>query len=304
MPLYRKRDNLIYNLHPFTALVFTGVSLLLALLFSHPFYLLSLLMGVGLVIVTAGNWREWKVYLRFSLFMLGAILVVNAIFGQVGKTVLFWGPFIPGLGPFRLTLEALSFGFGMGLRLLVIMSTFCFYTCVVNPDKVLKLLSPYGNRSVVIMSMATRFFPLLVEEFQRITEVQRCRGVKLDTGNWWQRAKNLLPVMNILLLSCLERSQQVAEAMQARGYGSGSRTVYSPDLWRPRDYLIFAALFTGLVTGIWAVLAGWASYSYYPELESLNPAELRAAVVIMLTTASPALLNWGWAKWQTLKLKI
>jgi len=302
--MYREKNNLIHKLHPVTTVSFIAVIVLLALIFSHPVYLLGLLFAAGAAIVAAGITQEWKSYLQFSLGMITVIIVINTIFVRAGTTVLFFGPRIPGLGRVKITLEALFFGVGMGIRLLAVVSAFCLYTHAVNPDKLLKLLGKFGNKSVLAVTLATRLFPLMVKDFKRITEVYRCRGAKLNTGSWLQRLKNLFPVMNVLLLSCLERSLQLAESMHARGYGSGDRTFYNRDLWRPRDYLILIIVLIGLMTGIWATLKGWASYMYYPRLERFHLNEIKPAGLLTFVLTIPAILNWGWKKWPLLKSKI
>ncbi|SFR01210.1 energy-coupling factor transporter transmembrane component T family protein [Desulfoscipio geothermicus] len=304
MLAYREKDNLIHKLHPLAAVAYISIIIILSLIFSHPVYLLGLLLAVGTVIIASGNFREWTPYLLISLGMITVIMLVNAVFVQAGSTVLFYGPRVPVLGKIRITLEAICFGIGMGIRLLVIVSAFCFYTYAVHPDKALKLFSKFGNKSVLAVTLSTRLFPLMIRDVRRITEVQRCRGVKLDTGSRWQRVKNRLPVINVLLLSSLERSLQLAESMQARGYGSGKRTCYTRDLWRPRDCLIFSAAVLSLLTGIWAVWQGWAGYTYYPRLESLQLNDLKMAAVIVLALTVPTVLSWGWKKWPLLKSKI
>lgn len=304
MLVYREKDNLIHKLHPFTIVAFVGVVFTLSLVFSHPVYLLGLFMAVGLVIIAAGHFREWEVYLKFTVFMIVIIIIVNVIFVHVGETVILAGPRVPVLGEIRITLEALAFGAGMGVRLLVIISAFCLYTYAVHPDKVLKLFSKWGNKSVIIITLATRLFPLMVADYSRIIEVQRCRGLKLDTGRRWERVKNLLPVVSVLLISCLERSMQLAESMHARGYGSGNRTYYTRELWRPRDYLVLTAVFISFIAGVWAAFQGWSNYNYYPRLPAINPREIKMASIITFSLITPVILNWGWKKWPLLRSKI
>jgi len=304
MLTYREKDNLIHKLHPFTTVAFVGIIFLLSLVFSHPVYLLGLLLAVGAVIIAAGHFEEWKVYLKFSIVMILIIMIINAIFVHVGETVLYSGPHIPVIGKISISLEALAFGAGMGIRLLVIISSFCLFTYAVHPDRVLKLFSQWGNKSVLVMTLSTRLFPLMIKDYFRIIEVQRCRGVKFNTGRWWERAKNILPVISVLLVSSLERSLQLAESMHARGYGSGIRTCYTRDLWRPRDYLVLIAVLLSLMTGIWAAIQGRSSYDYYPRLPAINLADVEIASFIVFMLMVPAILNWGWKKWPLLKSKI
>ncbi|MDS1029251.1 energy-coupling factor transporter transmembrane component T [Bacillota bacterium LX-D] len=304
MLIYRAKHNLIHQLHPLTALSFIVVVTFLALLFSHPVYLFGLLLVTGLVLAAAENLREWKPYLEVSLGMLVIIMLVNSCLVHVGTTVLWNGPNVPVIGRIRITLEALCYGAAMGVRLLVIISIFCLYTYAVHPDKVLKLFSRLGNKSVLAITMGTRLFPLMLGDVLRITEVQRCRGAKLDTGSFMQKVKNRLPIINVLLLSSLESSLQTAEAMQARGYGSGKRTYYSRELWRPRDSLIMSATVLAFLLGLWSAWQGWANYTYYPRLENITRSDFPAAAVLIFLLAIPAFLSWGCKKWPRFKSKI
>lgn len=304
MLAYREKNNLFHQLHPFTAVSFIGVVFLLALLFSHPVYLLALFVVVGLVIIAAGIVPQWIGYLKFTLSMIMFLMVINALFVHAGSTVLFTGPKLPIVGKTEITLEALAYGAGMGIRLLVIISVFCLYTYAVHPDKVLKLFSRWGNQSVLAITLSTRLFPLITQDFKRIREIQRCRGVRFDTGRWWERIKNSVPIISVLLLSCLERSLQLAESMHARGYGSGPRTYFQHDLWRPRDGMILATACISLGVGIWTAFTGLSTYSYYPRMEMISLNSIKLAGVLTGLLAMPALLSWGWKKWPLLRSKI
>jgi len=304
MLTYREKDNLIYTLHPLTMVAFIGVVFILSLVLSNPVYLLGLLAAVGIVIAAAENLKEWKVYLKYSLALTALIIIINAVFVRAGETVLYKSRPLPLLGELSISLEALAFGAGMGIRLLIIISIFCLYTYAVHPDKMLKMFGKGGNRSVLVIVLSTRLLPLLISDYSRITEVQRCRGVKFDTGRWWERIRNLLPVVSVLLLSCLERSLQLAESMYARGYGSGHRSYYSWELWRPRDYLILVGITACFILGLFSVLKGWANYSYYPRMSGITWREVGITSIMTLTLTIPAILNWGWKKWPLLRSKI
>ncbi|MGI6066498.1 MAG: energy-coupling factor transporter transmembrane component T family protein [Bacillota bacterium] len=304
MPAYREKNNLIHQLHPVTSLVFVGAVFTLALVFSHPLYLLGLFVAEGAVIGAAGIFKEWKSYLKFSIFMIVLLILINALFSRTGATLLFSGPEVPLLGKFKITLEALAYGAGMGLKLLVIISIFCFYTYGVHPDKVLKLFGRWGSKSVLAITLTTRLFPLMTQDFKRIKEVQRCRGVHLETGKWYEKVQNFIPIFSVLLVSGLERALKLAESMHVRGYGSGSRSCYRNDFWRPRDFLILLTLMLSLVLGLWAAFRGWASYDYYPRLTGFQINEIEIPGIISIGILVPALLSWGWMKWPLLKSKI
>lgn len=297
MLAYEFKDNLIYKLHPLTSIIFVGVVFILALIFSHPIYLLALLIPVWVVLGAAGNLKEGRSYIKFSLIMVFMIVLINILFARAGSTIIYQGMDIPIIGRLEISLESVLYGLGMSLRLLVIISVFCLYTYTVNPDRALGWGSRLGGKSVLAVTISLRLFPLMIKDFQRISEIQRCRGVKLKTGSFWQRAKNTIPIISIMLLSSLERSLQLAESMQARGYGSGPRSSYDRDLWRPRDYLIIALSIVALLLGIGSALSGWSIYRYYPVLEEITWLDLLLSLILALSLLLPAILNWGEKKW-------
>ncbi|MEA1961913.1 MAG: energy-coupling factor transporter transmembrane component T [Bacillota bacterium] len=301
---YQERDNLIYQLHPATMIVFVMAIFILAMVFSHPVYLLGLLLAVGIVIVASGNFGNWKTYLRFCLMMALFIILINALFSPAGTTVLLELQVIPGFYSIQVTKEALAYGMGMSIRLMIIISVFCLYTYVINPDKILGILGRFGNKSVLVISLCTRLFPLMIEDYKRIAEVQRCRGVNYQSAKWWDRIRNLLPVCSVLLLSSLERSMQQAESLYARAYGSGSRTCYNREIWRLRDYLTLIVIVIAMLAGVWTAWMGWSTYNYYPKLNEFLINETVTAFILSLAFTVPAILNWGWMKWPTLRSKI
>lgn len=304
MLTFKEKDNLIYKLHPVTMVSYVFVILLLSLMFNHPAYLLGLFMSVGGVLLASGNLREWKGYLKMTLSLIVMIVVLNVIIINHGATVLYSGPTLPVIGHFKITLEALAFGMGMGIRLLVMSSAFCLYTYAIHPDKALKLFSRWGNKSVLMITLSTRLFPLMIADFRRISEVQKCRGVKLKKTKLKERICNTLPIVSVLLLSSLERAFQMAESMEARGYGSGNRSIYSHNYLRPRDILLMFASAMAFMIGILALIKDWTYYDYYPRIQPFNMDELWAAGIIAFILASPAILNWGWKRCKTLRLKI
>lgn len=304
MLTYREKDNLIYKLHPFTMVAFIMVVFILALLFSAPIFLFGLMLAVATVIRAAGAWNEWKTYMKVSLGVILIIMIINGLFAQNGSTILYHSPSLPLLGVRSISLESLAYGLGMSMRLLVIISIFCLYTYAVNPDKALQLWGGLGGKAVLAITLSTRLFPLMIKDFKRISEVQRCRGARFYSGKWRERVRSIIPVISILLMSSLERALQISESMYARAYGSGRRSFYHQDLWHPRDYLVLLVSAAGLLLGIWAVCKGWSAYNYYPVLEKINLNESTAALIISISLMFPAVLNWGWMQFSGLRSKI
>ena len=102
----------------------------------------------------------------------------------------------------------------------------------------------------LIMSIALRFIPTLLDETDRIIKAQKARGADFDSGNIFKRAKALIPVLIPLLISSFRRADELADAMDARCYsGSKNRTKYKKMKLGWRD-LIGTILIAGLITGV------------------------------------------------------
>lgn len=103
----------------------------------------------------------------------------------------------------------------------------------------------------LIMSIALRFIPTLIEETNRIISAQKARGADFESGNIVKRVKAVIPVLIPLLISAFRRADELGDAMDARCYtGSKKRTKYKKLKFGVRDLavaLIFAALIAGVV---------------------------------------------------------
>jgi energy-coupling factor transport system permease protein len=102
----------------------------------------------------------------------------------------------------------------------------------------------------LIMSIALRFIPTLLDETDRIIKAQKARGANFDTGNVFKRAKALIPVLIPLLISSFKRANELADAMDARCYsGSKNRTKFKKMHLTWRD-LLGTILTAGLIVGV------------------------------------------------------
>jgi energy-coupling factor transport system permease protein len=96
----------------------------------------------------------------------------------------------------------------------------------------------------MMMSIALRFIPTLIEETDKIMSAQKARGADFETGNIFQKAKALIPVLVPLFVSAFRRADELATAMECRCYTGGvGRTKLSPLQWQKRDSV-------GLLLGI------------------------------------------------------
>lgn len=303
---YQEKGLFLQSLHPLPALAYLGTLLVLALVFSHPLYLAGLLLVIGLTIWAAQGLETWESYLKIGLAMMALVMIINPLMIRAGKTIIWYGPNVPVFGRLTISLEAIYYGIAMSVRLLDIISIFCLYNLIVHPDKVLNLLSRFAGKSALVISIATRMFPTMARELENIRCVQQMRGVDFNKGSLKEKVKKRSSLINILVLSSLENSLEIAEAMQARAFGSGPRSCYSRSLWRPRDALCFSVSAGALGAGIWGLLHGFGAYAYYPQLDYLLGGTGTVAVlfIVLFNLSVPAILNWGWQHCPYLRSKI
>ena len=109
----------------------------------------------------------------------------------------------------------------------------------------------------MMMSIALRFIPILLEETDKIMKAQIARGADFENGNLIQKAKNLVPLLVPLFISAFRRANDLAMAMEARCYRGGEgRTKMKPLVYAKRDYYAYGvvALFMAAIIAVRVVL--------------------------------------------------
>lgn len=221
---YFPGDTLAHKLDPRTKLLITV--LYIVALFTAKSYLAYGILVLTLVIAVRISRVSVKALfkgLKPVLFIIAFTAVLN-LFYTPGKEI--WHFWI-----FHMTLEGVRAAVTMMLRItLLIMGTFLLtYTTspirltdglesLLNPLKAIKL--PV-HELAMMMSIALRFIPTLIEETDKIMSAQKARGADFDTGNLLQKAKALVPLLVPLFISAFRRADELAIAMECRCYHGG-----------------------------------------------------------------------------------
>lgn len=166
-------------------------------------------------------------------------------------------------GIIHITKEGIRQGVLMTLRLvyLIVFSSLLTYTTspIVLTDGIEHLLNPFKRIGVpahelaMMMTIAMRFIPTLLEETDRIMKAQTARGANFTTGSLWQRGKNMVPLLVPLFISAFRRADDLATAMESRCYRGGEGRTRLHELactWR--DGVALCGVVS--VTGVLAVL--------------------------------------------------
>jgi len=159
------------------------------------------------------------------------------------------------LGFLKIYKEGLSTAAFMSLRLVFLIIGTSILTLTTSPieltDGIERLLRPIGkalaHELAMMMTIALRFIPTLMEETDKIIKAQEARGADFETGNIVQKAKSLIPILVPLFISSFRRADELAMAMESRCYrGGAGRTRMKELRYSYRDaiaYVIFMVLF-------------------------------------------------------------
>lgn len=302
---YKDKNTFLQNVHTVFLLIYLAALLLLPLILSHPLYQLGVFLIIISAVFVSDAVEECLPFLVMGIWIAMFVIILNPLIAQSGSTILFNGPELPVMGRLRITLEAICYGATMGVRLMAIILAFALYNAVVHPDKVTGIFSRFAWKSSLVVSLATRMIPTAARDLYSAREVQQMRGVDFDSGSFGERIKKYSWLVEVLLSTLLEGSLETAEAMQARGFGSGRRSSYYSELVRPRDYFCLFSGLAAFAAAIYARLKGYADFSFYPQLDSfIVGSDLIWLGVIMLCLVFPLILSWGWKHWPYLRSKI
>ena len=177
-------------------------------------------------------------YLVGTLLTAGSVFLLTPLVETLGSHPLWTGPTVPVLGPLDVTREELAQAAFQALRLAAVGLAFACYALLVDHDRLVGAAG-WARRSTLAVALATRLVPTLERDAAGLREALRGRGV--DLGG----ARLLSP----LLAGSLERGLNLAEAMEARGYGRAGRTRAPRAPWSALDRLLSPRLPSLVVVG-------------------------------------------------------
>jgi energy-coupling factor transport system permease protein len=179
--------------------------------------------------------------------------ILNIFYTKGTPLVSFW--------IFKITYEGIVVAFKMGIRIILLVAGSSLLTYTTSPimltDAMEALLSPLKvfkvpvNELAMMMRIALRFIPTLMEETQKIMNAQKARGADFETGSLISRAKALVPILVPLFVSAFRRADDLAMAMESRCYtGGDNRTRLKPLVATGSDFVILVGcilVFSGII---------------------------------------------------------
>lgn len=240
---YYQTDSVIHRLDPRVKLV-TTVCYIISLFIVNNIigYLIA---GIFLAVMIKMSRVPLKFMVRGmkSIIFLLIIAVVFNLFLTPGEVVVtFW--------KLKITREGIRLAVFMAIRLIFLIMGSSVMTLTTTPnhltDGLEKLLGPLKifkvpvHEIAMMMSIALRFIPILLEETDKIMKAQIARGADFESGNLIKKAKSLVPLLIPLFISAFRRANDLAMAMEARCYRGGEhRTKMKPLIYKKRDFVAY-----------------------------------------------------------------
>ena len=257
---YYQTESVIHRLDPRVKLLGTLLFIIALFNYKNPLgYALGIVFLLSVIKLSHVPVKFITKGLKGILMILCITVLINLFLTAGTPLVSFW--------KITITYEGLAMAVTMILRLIMLIMGSSIVTLTTTPNNLTDGLEkglgfmrvfrvPVGDVAMM-MSIALRFIPILLEETDRIMKAQLARGADFENGNLVKRAKALVPVLVPLFVSAFRRAGDLAMAMEARCYrGGDGRTKMKPLVYKKRDAVAYIILFAFVVLSIW--LGRWS----------------------------------------------
>lgn len=219
---YFPGDTPVHRLDPRTKIILLIV-FIVALFSAVGWYSYGLVVAATAAVMILGHITPKNIFkgLKPMLFIIALTALLNIFYTQGTPVVEGW----------IVTWEGIARSVQMILRIVLLIACTFLLTYTTSPialtDGLEKLMNPLKKIKVpvhemtLMMSMALRFIPTLIEETDKIMSAQKARGADFETGNLLRRAKALIPILVPLFVSSFRRADELAVAMESRCYHGG-----------------------------------------------------------------------------------
>ncbi|MCF0146502.1 MAG: energy-coupling factor transporter transmembrane protein EcfT [Eubacterium sp.] len=242
---YYPADSILHKLDPRVKFIGTILYIISLFLFSGWGYLIAAAFLTAMIILS-------KVPFTFMIRGLKAIMIVM-IFTMVLNLFLTQGTVIWQWGILKITKEGVIVAIVMAVRLIMLILGASLMTLTTTPNSLtsgmetffgpLKAIRIPVHEIAMMMSIALRFIPILLEETDKIMKAQTARGANFETGGLIKKVRAMVPLLVPLFISAFRRANDLALAMEARCYHGGEgRTQMKPLRYERRDYNAYIIL--------------------------------------------------------------
>ena len=284
------------SIHPAVYLLYYFIMVLFAFIFSDPYFVLTFLLLILVLIALQGISSELKNIMKLFIPLSILIMILNPLLNRTGAHKIYlWSNFF-------ITYEAIAYGILMSLALLIVILVFSSYNRSVSYQEMLYIFSKKLPIISMIIVMALRFIPLINSraiEVQKLNNLKN-NGIEMDVGDAdaldldefnsnintdydsklvnklksnkrvaaiIKEAKTLGKIMGITVSWSLEESMFTAKSMKARGYNATERTSYLSYKFSNADFAFIALIIITVGIIIVGLLHGVGMINIYPSID-------------------------------------
>lgn len=250
---YFPSDSILHRMDP-RAKILTLIAFI-ALIFCTFNYFALMVTSLSVIGIVLLSKVPFKMYLKSLKVIIIVIIITSALnlfYGRGEPIVKFW--------IFKITLEGINNATFVAVRIISLILISSVLTFTTSPtdltDALERLMKPLTifhikvHEIAMMMTIALRFVPTLLEETDKIMSAQKARGANMDSGSLKERVKSLVPVLVPLFVSAFRRAYDLALAMECRCYqgGNGRTRMKQLHIQKHDYYCIFAVLL--IVVGV------------------------------------------------------
>lgn len=254
---------------------------------SHP-----ALVGAGLIgalaLVLSAPRRMSRLAIWSLLLAAAGLLVLTPWVSANGQTILFQGPPLAVIDT-TVSLEEVIWGSVIAGRLAAVVLIVAGVLAWMDEDRAQEVLARVLPRSALMIGLAGRMLPTLERDAHTVAQSARLRGVDLDSGSPLVRARSVAPLILPVAASALERGVDSAEALVARGFGSGPPTRLPEPALNVGEWIVGGCGALLLTMAIPVSLGLVGDFGFFPGPDgSADTASLGAAALIGIALMIPA----------------
>lgn len=287
------------QMHPIVNFIFFAFVIGFSMFIMNPACLLISLVCALFNVLYLNGKKAVRLSVLYLLPTIIIIAIVNPVFNHDGVTMLAYFPWDNPL-----TLESIIYGIATAVLLSSIVLWFSCFNEVMTSDKFIYLFGRIIPSLSLVLSMALRFVPKFIFQFNVIRNSQKCIGRDISDGKLLQRLKNAAKIISIMISWALENAIETADSMKSRGHGLKGRTAFSIYRFSKRDAAVLSLIMTsGVILIIMSVL-DVAKFRYFPSVKG-NVISAHAIIYYALYFSlmiMPLAINvWEGIKWKRLR---
>lgn len=288
----------LQKINPIASFLYLSFVIFLGMVITHPAYLFVSVCTSGITAYLL-SYKTRKTFMLFLLTGAFFVCVLNPLFSEIGKTVLF--TYFYGR---KYTLEALLYGAMMALLFITVINWFQCYQNMITSDKFMYIFGAIIPSVSLVLAMVMQFVPMYKNKLVALQTARQSIGMLGQGKGAKQKFMQAATVLNALTAIVLENSITTANSMQSRGFATGKRTSFSLFRIKPKDVIVFVGSSILFVCVLIIYFSGNRVLQFAPVM-SIPPANTVGLCLYAVLTGAPIIIIIvEEIKWKYLKLKM